>query len=148
LHLFYPIIIFCVSRARTSWSEQIKICRDLWQHINDKFDPILEIARNKGWPADKSGHIVVPWTMLSSLVREIDYFAYLVLIDEINDKGVLNYYKKPLSEYIEIILKHYASPDERHDLYEGYDNFRELINKCNINRPDEETNEMGTKNNY
>lgn len=85
--------------------------------------------------------------MLSSLAREIDYFAYLVLIDEINDKGVLNYYKKPLSEYIEIILKHNASPDEQHDLYEGYDNFRELIKKWNINRPDEETNEQGTKNN-
>lgn len=138
---------FRVNRARTSRSEQIKTSRDLWQLINDKYDPIIEITRNKGWPADKSGHIVVPWAMLSSLAREIDYFAYLVLIDEIKDKGVLNYYKKPLSDYIESILKYYTSPDERHDLYEGYYNFRELIKKWDINRPDEETNEQGTKNN-
>ena len=42
------------------------------------------------------------------MVREIDYFAYLIVVDEIKDKVVLNYYKTPLSQYINSILKYYT----------------------------------------
>jgi hypothetical protein len=80
----------------------------------------------------------VPLKKLWSLVREIDYFAYLILIGEIKDKDVLRYYKVPLSQYIENILKYYAPADQRYYLYLDYGNFRELIKKWDINRPDEE----------
>jgi hypothetical protein len=69
---------------------------------------------------------------------DIDYFAHLILTGKIKDKDVLGYYKTPLSQYIENILKYYTSYDQRHDLYEDYENFRELIKKWEINRPDEE----------
>ena len=39
---------FRVSRARTSKSEQIKTSRDLWERINEKYDPIIEIGRSQG----------------------------------------------------------------------------------------------------
>ena len=77
--------------------------------------------------------------MLSPLVREIDFFAYLVLHDQIKDEKVLGYYRGPLSEDIKVIMKHYASADIRHDLLEQYPDFNRLIKKWNINIPDEET---------
>ena len=49
---------------------------------------------------------------------DIDYFAHLILTGKIKDKDVLGYYKTPLSQYIENILKYYTSYDQRHDLYE------------------------------
>jgi hypothetical protein len=127
------------NRARTSRSEQIKTSRDLWERINEKYDPIIEIGRSKGWPKDKSGLIDVPWAMVRSLVAEIDYFAYLILMDEIKDEAVLRYYRHHLSSYIEVIMKHYASADYRHDLRDQYSHFDRLIKKWNINIPDEET---------
>jgi hypothetical protein len=127
---------FRVSRARTAKSEQIKTSRDLWEHINEKYDPIREKA-TKGWPKDGSGIIDVPWPLLSSLFRETDYFAYLVLEDEIKDEVVIRYYKHYLSDYIETILKHYASPDKRHDLYDNYIYFERLVRRWKINRPED-----------
>lgn len=73
------------------------------------------------------------------VVREIDYFAYLIVVDEIKDKVVLNYYKTPLSQYINSILKYYTPPEQREYLYRDYEYFDKLITKWEINRPDEET---------
>jgi hypothetical protein len=127
------------SVTQASQGEQIKTSRDLWECINEKYDPIIEIGRSKGWPKDKSGLIDVPLAMLRSLFCEIDYFAYLVLVDVIMDEKVLGYYKHHLSSYIEVIMKHYASADYRHDLRDQYPDFNRLIKKWNINIPDEET---------
>jgi hypothetical protein len=126
-----------INRARTSRSEQIKTSRDVWVRINEKFDPIREIARKKGW--SKSGRIDVPMHLVWSLVAEIDYFAYLILYGEINDKVVLDYYSGPLSHYIESIMKYYASADDRYFLSDDFRNLYGLIKKWNINIPDEET---------
>jgi hypothetical protein len=129
---------FYVNRTRTSRSEQIRISRDLWEHINEKYDPIREKG-TKGWPKDESGNIDVPWPLFTSLFREIDYFAYLVLENEIKDEVVISYYKHYLSDYIETILTDYASPNIRHDLYENYYYFERLVRKWGIKRPEEET---------
>lgn len=128
-----------INRIRTSRSEQIKTSRDLWERINEKYNPIREIGKSKGWPKDQSGVIDVRWAMVRSLVAEIDYFAYLILMDEIKDEAVLRYYRHHLSSYIEVIMKHYSSPDYRHDLRDQYSDFDRLIKKWNINLPDEET---------
>jgi hypothetical protein len=80
----------------------------------------------------------VPWEMLSPLVAEIDYFAFLILMDEIRDDKALRYYRHRLSGYIEVIMKHYASADIRNDLRDQYPDFNRLIKKWNINIPDEE----------
>jgi cell division protein FtsL len=127
------------SVTQASHFEQIKTSMYLWERINEKYDPIIKIGRSKGWPKDKSGIIDVGWEMLSPLVREIDFFAYLVLHDQIKDEKVLGYYRGPLSEDIKVIMKHYASADIRHDLLEQYPDFNRLIKKWNINIPDEET---------
>ncbi|HEV2877381.1 MAG TPA: hypothetical protein VGW09_08905, partial [Nitrososphaeraceae archaeon] len=128
-----------INRIRTSRSEQIKTSRDLWERINEKYDPIREIGKSKGWPKDQSGVIDVPWAIVRSLVAVIDYFAYLILMDEIKDEAVLRYYRHHLSSYIEVIMKHYSSPDYRHDLRDQYSDFDRLIKKWNINLPEEET---------
>lgn len=52
-----------INRIRTSRSEQIKTSRDLWERINEKYDPIIEIGKSKEWPKDQSGVIDVPWAM-------------------------------------------------------------------------------------
>ena len=124
---------FRVSRARTSKSEQIKISRDLWEHITEKFDKIQEIANTKEW--NKIGQKDVELKDLWTLVREINYFAYLILIGEIKDDTVLNYYKKPLSDYVDSILRYYTPPNQRDFLYEDYEYFDKLITKWKINRP-------------
>jgi hypothetical protein len=78
--------------------------------------------------------------MLRPLFREIDFFAYLVLHDQIKDEKVLGYYRDRLSEYIEAIMECYASsPDIRYDLRDQYPDFNRLIERWNINIPDEET---------
>jgi hypothetical protein len=128
-----------INRTRTSRSEQIKTSRDLWERINEKYGPIIEIGRTKGWPSDGSGIIDVPWAMVWSLVAEIDYFAYLILVDEIKDEVALGYYRRHLSDYIEVIMKHYTSADNRYFLHDQYRDFDKLIKKWNINIPDEET---------
>ena len=61
--------------------EQIKTSRYLWERVNEKYDPITEIGRSRVWV----GIIDVPWVMLRSVVGEIDYFAYLILVDELQD---------------------------------------------------------------
>jgi hypothetical protein len=76
--------------------------------------------------------------MLSPLVAGIDYFAFLILNYEIRDEKVLPYYRPRLSEYIKDIMKHYASADTRNDLLDQYPDFNRLIEKWNINIPDEE----------
>jgi len=111
----------------------------LWERINEKYDPIVEIGRSKGWPKDGSGLIEVPWQMLRSLFREIDFFAYLVVVDVIKDEIALSYFRFNLSGYIKVIMKHYASADTRHDLRDQYHYFNRLIKKWNIDVPDEET---------
>ncbi|MGI8834509.1 MAG: hypothetical protein ACR2IS_17965 [Nitrososphaeraceae archaeon] len=63
------------------------------------------------------------------MVREIDYFAYLILSGEIKDKIVLDYYKTPFSQYIDSILKYYTPPNQRHFLYKDYEYFDKLITK-------------------
>ena len=128
-----------INHTRTSRSEQLKTSREVWSLINEKYDPIKEIGRTKGWPKDKSSIIGVPAHMVWSLVREIDYFAYLVLVDEIKDEKVLGYYRHYLSHNIITIMRYYASSDDRRFLYEDYKNLYGLIEKWNINVPDEET---------
>jgi hypothetical protein len=124
------------SVTQASHFEQIKTSMYLWEHINEKYDPIVEINRSK----DKSRFTDDPWKMLRPLFREIDLFAYLVLHDQIKDEKVLGYYRDRLSEYIKAIMECYASsPDIRHDLREQYHDFTRLIKKWNIKIPDEET---------
>ena len=77
--------------------------------------------------------------MVWSVVAEIDYFAYLILIGEIKDEVVLGYYRPRLSEYIEVIIRHYTPADNRWNLSEEYRDFDRLIRRWNINVPDEET---------
>jgi hypothetical protein len=124
------------SVTQASQGEQIKTIRYLWERINEKYDPIIKIGRSQGWPEDGSGIIDVGWEMLSPLVREIDYFAFLVLMDDIRD---VRYYRHRLSRYIATIMRHYASPNIRHDLRDQYPDFNRLIMEWNINMPDEET---------
>src|SRR5918995_3074366 len=124
------------SVTQASQREQIKTSRYLWERINEKYDPIIKIGRSQGWPEDGSGIIDVGWEMLSPLVREIDYFAFLVLMDEIRD---VRYYRHRLSGYIATIMRHYASANIRHDLRDQYPDFNRLIMGWNINMPDEET---------
>lgn len=137
--LIVPAYNAHINRIRTLRSEQIKTSRVLLERINEKYDPIIEIGKSKGWPKDQSGVIDVPWAMVRSLVGEIDYFTYLILMDEIKDKAVLRYYRHHLSSYIEVIMKHYSSPDYRPDLCDQYSGFDRLIKKWNSNLPDEET---------
>jgi hypothetical protein len=136
--LIVAVYTFYISHSHTPRSEQIKTSRDLWEHINEKYDPIREKG-SKDWPKDESGNIDVPWPLFTSLFREIDYLAYLVLEKEIKDEVVINYYKHYLSDYIETILTDYASPNIRHDLYENYYYFERLVRKWGIKRPEEET---------
>ena len=96
--LVIAIVTFYISYARISRSEQIKTSEDLWQRINEKYAPIIDIGRSKGWPKDGSGIVNVPWPMVNSLVDEIDYFAFLILMGEIKDEKVLHYYKPRLSD--------------------------------------------------
>lgn len=108
----------------------------MWERINVEFDKIREISKAKQRD-QQSGHIIIPQDILWSVVREIDYFAYLILVGEIKDKHVLGYYKIPFSQYIESILNHYTSADQRYYLYLDYGYFRELIKKWDISRPEE-----------
>ena len=124
------------SVTQASHGEQLRTSRYLWERINEKYDPIVEFAKSKGRPKDGSGIIDVPWEMLRKLFREIDYFASLVLVDEIAD---VRYYRDNLSGYLETIMSDHASPDIRHDLRHEYPDFNRLIERWNINMPDEET---------
>jgi hypothetical protein len=109
----------------------------MWERINVRLDKIQEIANTKEW--NKLGQKDIELKDLWPVVREIDYFAYLIVVDEIKDKVVLNYYKTPLSQYINSILKYYTPPEQREYLYRDYEYFNKLITKWEINRPDEET---------
>lgn len=83
----------------------------MWERINVRLDKIQEIANTKEW--NKLGQKDIELKDLWPVVREIDYFAYLIVVDEIKDKVVLNYYKTPLSQYINSILKYYTPPEQR-----------------------------------
>lgn len=109
----------------------------MWERINVRLDKIQEIANTKEW--NKLGQKDIELKDLWPVVREIDYFAYLIVVDEIKDKVVLNYYKTPLSQYINSILKYYTPLEQREYLYRDYEYFDKLITKWEINRPDEET---------
>jgi hypothetical protein len=95
-----------ISHFYTSRREQIKTSRYMWERINVRLDKIQEIANTKEW--NKLGQKDIELKDLWPVVREIDYFAYLIVVDEIKDKVVLNYYKTPLSQYINSILKYYT----------------------------------------
>lgn len=99
----------------------------MWERINVRLDKIQEIANTKEW--NKLGQKDIELKDLWPVVREIDYFAYLILVSEIKDKVVLDYYKTPLSQYIENILKYYTPADNRYQLYEDYEYFDKLITK-------------------
>ena len=136
--LVITAITFYISHAHASRREQIETCMYMWERINEKYDPVVEIG-SKGWPKDGSGLTEVPWQMLRSLFREIDFFAYLVVVDVIKDEKALSYFRFNLSDYIKVIMKHYASADTRHDLRDQYHYFNRLIKKWNIDVTDEET---------
>jgi hypothetical protein len=121
--------------TRTSLSEQIKNSRDVWVRINEKYDPIIEIMRSE----DQSRFTDDRWNMLRPLAWDIDYFAFLILTGEISDETLLSYYRRALSGYIEAIMRNYATAGEREDLRNEYPNFNRLINKWNINVPNEES---------
>ena len=89
----------------------------MWERINVRLDKIQEIANTKEW--NKLGQKDIELKDLWPVVREIDYFAYLIVLDEIKDKVVLNYYKTPLSQYINSLLKHYTPPEQR--VYRDYE---------------------------
>ena len=79
----------------------------MWERINVRLDKIQEIANTKEW--NKLGQKDIELKVFFwPVVREIDYFVYLIVVDEIKDKVVLNYYKTPLSQYINSILKYYT----------------------------------------
>jgi hypothetical protein len=82
-----------ISHFYTSRREQIKTSRYMWERINVRLDKIQEIANTKEW--NKLGQKDIELKDLWSVVREIDYFAYLIVVGEISDKVVLGYYKKP-----------------------------------------------------
>jgi hypothetical protein len=137
--LIVSVVTFYISHTRASRSEQIKMSWDLWERINEKYDRIREGVGTKEWPKDKSGYVAVPTHMVWSLIRKIDFLAYLILVEYIKDEEVLRYYKTYLSQYIEAILKYYTPPDRRYQVYEEYVYFNELITEWKINRLDEET---------
>jgi hypothetical protein len=62
----------------------------MWERINVRLDKIQEIANTKEW--NKLGQKDIELKDLWPVVREIDYFAYLIVVDGIKDKVVLNYY--------------------------------------------------------
>lgn len=134
--LAVSVYTFFITHTYTSRREQIKTSRYMWERIYGRFDEVQEIANNKGW--NKSSQIDIPLKILWPVVREIDYFGYLILIEEISDKDVLDYYKPPLSQYIESILKYYLPASQHYQLYEDYEYFDKLITKWGINRWDEE----------
>jgi hypothetical protein len=82
-----------ISHFYTSRREQIKTSRYMWERINVRLDKIQEITNTKEW--NKLGQKDIELKDLWSVVREIDYFAYLIVVGEISDKVVLGYYKKP-----------------------------------------------------
>jgi hypothetical protein len=57
-------------------------------------------------------------------------------VGEIRDATLLSYYRPALSGYIEAIMET-SSPDIRHDLRDQYPYFNRLIERWNINIPDE-----------
>jgi hypothetical protein len=136
--LVVAAITFYISHTQASRHEQIKTSMYMWERINVKYDMIR--AESKGWEEyRKSGHMGVPTDMLWSLIREIDYFAHLILSGVVKDEVVQPYYKKYLSLYIRAVLRYYTPPDQRYQVYEEYSYFDELIKKWNINISDEET---------
>jgi hypothetical protein len=62
----------------------------MWERINVRLDKIQEIANTKEW--NKLGQKDIELKDLWPVVGEIDYFAYLIVVDGIKDKVVLNYY--------------------------------------------------------
>jgi hypothetical protein len=128
------------SVTQASLRQQLENSMFMWVRINEKYDPIVEIGRSRGWPEDGSGLIEVDWGMLRSLFNEIDFFAYFVVEDVIKDETALSYFRFRLSDYIKVIMKHYASANTRHDLRNEFHYFNRLIMKWDINIPDDEAN--------
>jgi hypothetical protein len=102
--------------------------------INEKYDPIVAIMRSE----DKSRFTDDRWKMLRPLFWEIDYFAFLILMEEFKDEDAFRYYRDNLPRILEAIMRNYATADDREDLRDQYPNFNTLVNEWNINVPYEE----------
>ena len=99
--LLVSVFTFYISHTQASQSEQIKASREIWSDIARKFDEVLEKIKhikNQGEQNLEVQRIIGP------VFNEIDYFAYLILKDEIKDKVVLDYYKEKLRRRIGWIL--------------------------------------------
>jgi hypothetical protein len=120
-----------INHVRISRSEQIKLSREVWVRINEKYDPIIEIMRSE----DQSRFTEDRWNMLRPLAWDIDYFAFLIITGEIKDETLVSYYRLALSGYIEAIMRDYATADDRESLRNEYRHFNRLINEWNINVP-------------
>jgi hypothetical protein len=118
------------SVTQASLRQQLETSMYMWERINEKYDPIIEIMRSE----DKSRFTDDRWKMLRPLAWDIDYFAFLIITGEIKDKTLVSYYRLALSGYIEAIMRDYATGFQ-YDLLDQFPNFNELVKIWNIKVP-------------
>jgi hypothetical protein len=123
--LLVSAFTFYIAHTQGSQSEQMKISREILAGIAEKNRPIEEIIKKQNVTKDHPQYDV-PLDLISPLIFDIDYFAYLILSGEIKDKVVLGYYKDMLSRIIEHLLIFVISDEQKIDLYRNYPNFNEI----------------------
>jgi hypothetical protein len=133
--LIVSAVTFYVSHTRASQREQMNISRDIWTGINESIKPINEFIKTQ--KKDESGRYKIPSQLAWPYVRELDYFAYLILSREIKDRIVLGYYREHLSGYIDSFLSYYVDPDYLGSLYKQFKYFDRLIDEWRLYRPDQ-----------
>jgi len=84
-------LIFWFGYSRTRRSEQIKISRELMDRIDVKLQKFKEIALPLGPLKHDVKEREVFIIAIDGLLREIEYFSYLLKIDEIRDENILRY---------------------------------------------------------
>jgi hypothetical protein len=119
-------ITFYISHTQASQSEQIKTSKDIWASINEKFYRVDNELKTKGVVSEG-----VFMGVLYPAVKELDYFAYLVLRDEIKDKVVVDYYKESFIECTEgaLDIASEIGPTVKRSLKDSNPNIGELAKR-------------------
>ena len=91
-------VTFYISHTHASQSEQIKTSRELWERI-----------RTLGDMANQEKEESKRNVTIFRCFFEMNYFAYLILREEIKDQVVLDYYSEQIEEYIVSLIRRYTA---------------------------------------
>src|SRR5919106_3390043 len=114
-----PVIIFHFTQTRNKRSEQVRICREIWDGIGIQNRSIHD------WPLLETEDRKPLKKYMEYLKNDLSYFVFFVEKGEIEDRNVLEYYRTRISE-VERNIKKITSMGSAYADIRNYEETKEI----------------------